>query len=430
LFVIVLLLASMHVVMAVTNSAATETDNSVVSTAIHLPDIITEVGLYVWCAALIMMRWRRTLAAIRASWPILLLPMLAVLSMTWSIDPILTLRRSIIFSLSTIMYIYVGERWGIDEFAELFAKSQCILILGSFAMYFIAPQIALDPSHMGSWRGLTGHKNTFGESMGVTAVLLFLVRFRRFRWLQVIFFLASGIFLYLAHSATAIVVCALTFCLMPFFRVARLRLKERTVAYSICGVLLAIIAYVILNHSTDLLLMLGRDATLTGRTELWSLVVDAIKKQPLLGYGYEAFWEGFRGQSREILQETGWLVPMAHNGYLDLCLGLGLVGFAAFLFVFFRSVKLALEYIRRERRMVAFWPISYLCFFSLHNMTESSLLTRTTFEFLIFAVIATSLQQQHARAPLEPARNRRRLRIVQGRPGISAPGLSSQPEPS
>ena len=96
-------------------------------------------------------------------------------------------------------------------------------------------------------------------------------------------------------------------------------------------------------------------------------------KRPILGYGYEAFWQGFKGDSRGILEATGWLVPMAHNGYLDLRLSLGLIGIAAYLFVFLRSMRMALNYLRYDRRTIAVWPVAYLCFFSLHNTAKDAL---------------------------------------------------------
>lgn len=400
LFVIVLILVSMHVVSGLLSSSEvdTETSNAIVSTAVHLPSVIAEIALYLWCAMLVLPRWRITLCAVRNAWPILLLPALTIASSLWSVDPLLTLRRSSFFTLSTIMSIYLGERFTIEEFAGLFAEAQCWLIFGSVAMFFISPAKVLDPSHVGAWKGLTIHKNVFGESMAVTVLLLMLVRFRRHRLMHAAFFVASVVLLYLAHSITPTLACGVVILLIPVLRrVSRLRIQERVVAYSLFGGTALLSMCLVTNYSDELLPLLGKDSTLSGRAQLWSLVMDEIWKRPILGYGYEAFWQGFKGNSRGILEATGWLVPMAHNGYLDLWLSIGLVGMAVYFLLFFRAMRMALKHLRYDRRAVAAWPVAYLCFFALHNTAESTLLTRTTFEFLIFVTVFVSLQQAEIR---------------------------------
>lgn len=397
LFVIALVLISMHVVSGITNTAVKETDNAIVSTELHPYEDISQIGLYVWCATLILRRRRKTLPAIRAAWPFMLLTVLSIVSMAWSVNPVMTLRRAGFLLLSTLTAVYLGERYTVDEFAQLLADSLIIIMLASIVAFFVAPQIALDPSHIGQWRGIVGHKNSFGESMGIAVVLMSLVRFRRNRWAQPFFFCMAFVLLLLSHSATAAGVAVIVLCSSPFWGVARLKVNQRVIAYTVCTILAVAVAVFIYLRSDLFLALLGKDSTLTGRSDLWRLVMNAISKRPFLGYGYEAFWEGYKGESRAIILESGWLVPMAHNGYLELGLSLGLAGFAAFLFASFKYVQLAMEYIRYERRPIAYWPMAYFCFFTIHNLAESTLLTRTTFQFLFFVVIATSLQQGRQR---------------------------------
>lgn len=399
-FVIVLILISMHVVSGLLSSSEvdTETSNAIVSTAVHLPEVLAQIGLYLWCGFLVLPRWKTTLGAVLDAWLILLLPALTIVSSLWSIDPLLTLRRSSFFTLSTIMAIYLGERYTIEEFAGLFTEAQCWLIFGSVAMFFLSPGKVLDPSHAGAWRGLTIHKNVFGESMAVTVLLLMLVRLKQHSVLRAVFFAAAVLLLYLAHSVTPTLACGVVILLIPVLRrVSRLRIQERVVAYTVFGATALLGILLTVNYSDELLPLLGKDSTLSGRAQLWSLVMDAIWKRPILGYGYEAFWQGFKGDSRGILEATGWLVPMAHNGYLDLWLSIGLVGLAVYCVLFFGALRMALKLLRYDRRAIAAWPVAYLCFFALHNTAESTLLTRTTFEFLIFVTVVVSLRQAEIR---------------------------------
>src|SRR5207237_978175 len=64
---------------------------------------------------------------------------------------------------------------------------------------------------------------------------------------------------------------------------------------------------------------LGRDATLTGRTDIWAGLLPDLMRQPIFGYGFSGFWTVTRISEHEIGQ--------AHNGYLEVCLQLGFVGF-------------------------------------------------------------------------------------------------------
>src|SRR6185437_89184 len=76
-------------------------------------------------------------------------------------------------------------------------------------------------------------------------------------------------------------------------------------------------------HISDKLLgAIGRDATLTNRTEIWKV----IAKHPvdwLFGKGYLMYWD-----SMGVFEMQGNLVELktAHNGYLDIYLDGGMLG--------------------------------------------------------------------------------------------------------
>lgn len=68
--------------------------------------------------------------------------------------------------------------------------------------------------------------------------------------------------------------------------------------------------------------LVGRDASLSGRDELWGPVLRAGLEQPWFGSGFGAFW--YEGRGREIVGT--WNPRQAHNAYLDLFVDLGLIG--------------------------------------------------------------------------------------------------------
>jgi O-antigen ligase len=67
----------------------------------------------------------------------------------------------------------------------------------------------------------------------------------------------------------------------------------------------------------------GRDVTLTGRTELWADLL-SLNPSRWFGAGFESFFLGYR---LDVLWNKYWWQPNeAHNGYLEVYLNLGLIG--------------------------------------------------------------------------------------------------------
>lgn len=87
-----------------------------------------------------------------------------------------------------------------------------------------------------------------------------------------------------------------------------------------------------------LLGLLGRNATLTQRTALWSMSVDWIKERPLFGYGFledDAFNELVRTRTNSGLFNTG----NPHNTYLTILLSGGVVLLCIFVVLLVKIIK-------------------------------------------------------------------------------------------
>ncbi len=82
--------------------------------------------------------------------------------------------------------------------------------------------------------------------------------------------------------------------------------------------------------------LLGKDATLTGRTEIWSGIMQQMSEHPWRGFGYGAVWDdpSFTGPKAWIGYQAHFIPADAHSGWLELYIALGLGGvilFALFL---------------------------------------------------------------------------------------------------
>jgi len=75
-----------------------------------------------------------------------------------------------------------------------------------------------------------------------------------------------------------------------------------------------------------LLQTMGRNPTLTGRTEVWKAILP-FAQNPIFGSGYESFWLGDRLVTiGQMINSPG--IQEAHNGYLEIYLNLGWIGLA------------------------------------------------------------------------------------------------------
>jgi exopolysaccharide production protein ExoQ len=134
--------------------------------------------------------------------------------------------------------------------------------------------------------------------------------------------------LFLSQSMTSMLVLIIGMGLLIFFHV----LGER--ANAVFGYVVLIILFFAAvdvffesEISGTLFEMLGRDRTLTGRTNIWDAVIQLVPN-PLIGSGYESFWLGERLSK---LWATFWFRPnQAHNGYLEIYLNLGWIGLILF----------------------------------------------------------------------------------------------------
>lgn len=136
-----------------------------------------------------------------------------------------------------------------------------------------------------------------------------------------------GMLLYLlrvSNSQTSLACLALAVLCLLVARLPVLSAKaSRVVPVLVCGVLGFAVLDVSLNITDTVLGLLGRDSSLTNRTELWS-VVRGMATNPVVGAGFMSFWSGPRMSA--IWAQVGNGVVQAHNGYLEQYLNLGYVG--------------------------------------------------------------------------------------------------------
>jgi O-antigen ligase len=378
---------------------------------LHTPIVAMQGAIVCIGFLLILMRWRRVAAAALKSWPLLLLTAVAVLSVTWSIDPLLSLRRSIMQIAAFLIGVYLGERYKLAELSRIVAEVYCLTMCLTFVLFVVSPHIVLQSDSHGAWRGLTQNKNMFGLNMAFTAFLLILLRLKRHDWIRYPFLAMALLAMLLSHSMASILTGVSIIVTLPFWRVVRFPARLRFASTIAIATLSGIVAACIALNLRFVLGLTGKTLTLTGRTQLWEQILLAISHHPILGYGYASFWTGLRGESLNVVAACGWMVPAAHNGYLETWLGLGIPGTAATTLVFLIAFWRGVQFIRSEPGMIAFLPVAYYCFVLLHNCGESDLicqgLSPTTCLFTAFYTAVALRTTRHSGRAAFDIRNRK-----------------------
>src|SRR5207248_1502948 len=290
-------------------------------------------------------------------------------------EPGLTFRKATALVLTTLFGAYVGLRFSLSELLRLLAVMCGFVAVSS--LIFGVLQLGTPVDNTPGWFGIFVQKNSLGRMMAFS-VLVFLLA-SRIKWSNANPLKAGLVLcivlLALSRSMTGVaaaVLIILFIILAPVLRNRLWRLIVSLAGLSLAGT--AIITWVLSNLQlvSDLI---GRSVTLTGRLELWAVCFYMALRQPWLGYGYSAFWLGLNGPSRIVWQIIRWHPPHPHNGLLSVWLDLGLIGAALVTTAYFVCVTKAVKFYRRTISPEAIWPLTYLVFFLLANLTESSVLT-------------------------------------------------------
>jgi exopolysaccharide production protein ExoQ len=152
--------------------------------------------------------------------------------------------------------------------------------------------------------------------------------------------------------------------IMTAFRTFRKPVLATLVMGSMIGVCYCVL---FLGIGGGALSAMGRDASLTGRTEVWKTVIP-YAKNVWVGAGYENFWVGER---MALFTRLLGGLNQAHNGYIEIYLNLGWVGLALLgamvIAGYGKIIKLVRNNVETAGLRMAFF---FICM--VYNFTEAS----------------------------------------------------------
>jgi O-antigen ligase len=371
------------------------------------------VSRAVWMAllgsALVIIAWRSALAWLILRWlnPFLLaFVVLAVGSAMWSIDPVVTLRRTLrLLTVLLVSLAFVLIGWHSHRFQNVVRPVVTSLLIGSLIFGALCPELAIHQEHsrelLGAWRGLTNHKNSLG-ALSCIGLILWV-----HAWLaaQAKPALALGgaaisfACLLLSRSSTSLVtsVFVLAFLLL-FLRAPRGLHRHMPYMIAAFAALLLVYSLAILRlvPGLDMLLqpivaMTGKDLSFTGRSDIWSIISAHISLHPYLGTGYGAYWVPSPGSpSVEFLLRMHFYPGSAHNGYLEVANDLGVAGLLCLIGYLVMYLIQCLAVVREDRAQGALFLGLFLQQ-GITNLSETHWLSVMSVNFAIMTLATTGL---------------------------------------
>lgn len=345
-------------------------------------DLLRQLCYIVVFSAVVFSAWRQRGMQAFSPLPVILLVLLAwcVASALWSAEPSVTIRRSGLAIVLVVSAMLSVESVGTERSLVIWRwLLLAVLIINIVSIKFISTAVHLpgeaDPSLVGDWRGLYGHKNIAG-SVGAVTALIFLFSPSRWRWQKLLDFAvvaAAVFFTVMTRSKSSMGLLVVALLAGGVYRLAWRREIDRTIAV-IAGVLLLLagVTFFIADHNA-IVRLFSNPQEFTGRTEIWRAEVEYIRDHPLFGAGFGTFSDT-GGVSPLAHYIGGWVTEASHghNGYLQILVTVGGIGFVLAMAAL--VILPAIDFWRRGGTEVKALLFALFVFLILHNLMETDFL--------------------------------------------------------
>ena len=305
----------------------------------------------------------------------------------------MTLRRSIAVLLTTAFGLVLAARYDwnglVQRLAILFGVTAVLsLLIGLFLpAYGIMSEI-----HVGAWRGAWIEKNYMGGFMakGVIVMLCaFAMRPDR-GWIWLPLCALCLLMVLLSTSKTALLISLIGIGGFVALRLYRRYTFVRPILILSMLLVIATIAGMLIFAPDFTFGLIGKERTLTGRTDIWSGLIASIQTRPWLGHGYGVYWLDPLGSSYYVRLQLEWGIPSAHNGWLETWLSTGALGVGSFAILFIGTIILAFDRLRKGGTET-YWVILSTIMFLGFSMSESTILQQNDLSWVIFVATSAKL---------------------------------------
>jgi len=322
--------------------------------------------------------WNQVFVQNRWLW---IFSLFCLISVLWSPIPFVALKRWIKDVGSIVMIlILLTEQNPTVAIRTVFLR--CAYLLVPLSVLFIKyyPDMGRywnQWTGAGGYSGVTTNKNSLGVLAMISALCLLWsmvdiekrstwLKTIRSMWPELAVLLMCLWILKIADSATSLGCFIVGTAVFLAAHTRWVRANLRRLGWWVCGLVLASFLFVAIPDLRRVVSeSLGRDVTLTTRTDIWNEVLD-LKTNPLVGAGFASVWLTPEGSA--LAQEEHGLAH-SHNGYLETYLNTGLIGVVLLLAVLFAAGR---NSIRELSSGVAVGNLFAALFLSgvIYNFTE------------------------------------------------------------
>ncbi len=326
-----------------------------------------------------------------------LLATLALLSCAWSQFPLRTIEYSLCLGGNTLFAFYLCRRFNSRQLLALsLMLGWCCLVVSIMLALFV-PRYGL--SHLdgtGSWRGIYPGKNVCSE---MTVFLLTAAFFAPTTGLfsklfRILYTVLSILLVLMTQSATGkILLVGLFAFLIVVIVLHRLNLRGKAVVLIVaCAMAFSLVA-VGFSYEGEISYLLGKDPTLSGRTQIWGAVMASATKRLILGYGYMAFFSGLNGENANASFSAGSIIGHAHNGLLEIWIELGLLGSALVVYCLVRTFKNSFVCLSAGKSSYLCWCACIAFMVAVYSIDETPLLCANNLAWILFIVASVGLSE-------------------------------------
>jgi len=329
----------------------------------------------------LIFRGRKVAEIVRSSIPVWLYFVYCGLSTSWSDYPSVAAKRWVraMGDVVMILIILTDEDWVVALKQVLKRVGFLVLPLSVlFIRYFPLYGRGYSISGLGTyWTGVTTDKN----GLGMICLIFGLGALWRFREIYkgregehrrqplIAFGIVCLITFYLlweSNSMTSISCFAMAaFLMLITDRWSSAR--RPAVTFLLSASVVGVSALVLFGGAASILQAIGRNPTLTGRTEVWHIVLQ-FAENPFYGTGYESFWLGHRLVDIGNLTSRG--IQEAHNGYLEIYLNLGWIGIGLLALIIVAGFRKVVILLRRAPNLGSL-VLAYFVLGLIYNFTEA-----------------------------------------------------------
>jgi len=248
--------------------------------------------------------------------------------------PIDAIKRTILATLTFFnagMFLLLPRSE--EQFARLMLYGTAITLSVAYFGVIFLPRLSIhqaaeivEPMNAGYWRGHYAHKNLTAAVM--LQITFFGLYFRSAGWKKSGIAIAVLAVFFLMHTGGKSSTAMLPMILILQWIFERFRWTRWFIAVGgIVAFNTLILGATLSSDFRSLVVSVGIDPTFTNRSDIWKIAFDAIGQSPILGYGFQGFW-----QTPDLMQSPAGLETWAvrafngHNAYVDTLLTTGIPG--------------------------------------------------------------------------------------------------------